>query len=245
MSGPYNPQPGSQPGEQPPWGGYPGSPSYPQQGQPSYGGQEGYQQGGYQGYPPQGGYQQGAYQQGGYQHGGYEQGAYPPPQGGYSYQQQAWGTGRRETVGVIGLIGAVVGAALLILGFTALAWYRIAGQDVKFSDLHRSLNQPGAPGLAKAYFGWLGWVLLAVVVVSALLASLPMGSAALMFRIVAPVAGAVGIVVTLLALNNYWDKANNVLGDVGVFKRSAVGLYLTLVGFLIAGVAGVFGPRRT
>jgi hypothetical protein len=55
-------------------------------------------------------------------------------------------------------------------------------------------------------------------------------------------------VVTLLALNSYWDKAQSNAGsanvDVGVFKHTAVGLYLTLIGFLIAGVAGVFGPRR-
>jgi hypothetical protein len=240
MSGPYDPQPGSQPGE-PQWGGYPGGPSYPQHGQPGYGGQGGYQQGGgYQGYPPQGGYQQG-----GYQHPGYQQGGYQQPQGGYSYPQQTWGARRREKVGVIGLIGAAAGAALLIVGFTALAWYRIAGQDIKFSDLHKSLNEPGAPGFPKAYFAWLGWVLLALVVVSALLASLPIGSAALTFRIVAPAVGVIGIIVTLLALNSFWDKASNAVGDVGVFNHSAVGLYLTLIGFLIAGVAGISGPRHT
>ena len=121
MSGPYNPQPGNQPGGQPQWGGYPGSASYPQQGQPGYAGQEGYQQGGYQ--------------QGGYQQAGYQQGA-------YSYPQQTWGARRRETVGVIGLIGGAVGAALLIVSFTALAWYRIIGRDIKFSDIHKSLKIP-------------------------------------------------------------------------------------------------------
>ena len=237
MSGPYNPQPGSQPGEQPPWSGYSGGGSYPQPGQPGYGGHEGYQQGGYQSYPPQSYPPQGGYPQAGYQHAGYQQ-------GGYSYPQQAWGTRRRETIGVIGLIGAVAGATLLIVSFAALAWYRIVGHDITFSDFHRSLNQPGAPGFPKAYFGWLGWVLLALVVISAVLASLPIGSAALTFRIVAPATGVIGIVVTLLALNSYWDKAANTFGDVGVFKHSAVGLYFALIGFLIAGVAGVFGPRR-
>lgn len=76
------------------------------------------------------------------------------------------------------------------------------------------------------------------------LASLPIGSAGLAFRVLAPAAGVVGIVVTLLALNTFWDKANVVSGDLGVFKHSAAGLYLTLIGFLIGGVAGVFGPRR-
>jgi hypothetical protein len=240
MSGPYNPQPGGQPGEQPPWGGYPGGVGYPPYGQPAYGGQEGYLQGGYQSYPAQGGYSQEGYQQAGYQQGGYQQ-----RQGGYSYPQQAWDTGRRERTRVIGLLGAAVGAGVLIAGFTALAWYRIVGRDIKFSDFHTALSRPGAPAFPKAYFGWLGWVLLTVVVVSAVLASLPIGSLALTFRIVAPVAGVIGIVVTLLALNSYWNNAKSFLGDIGVFKHSAVGLYATLIGFLIAGVAGLFGPRRT
>ena len=240
MSGPYNPQPGSQPGDQPLWAGYPGGAGYPPYGQPAYGGQEDYQQSGYQGYPAQGGYSQGVYQQTGYQQSGYHQ-----PQGAYKYPQQAWGTGRRERVRVIGLLGAAVGAAALIVGFTALAWYRIADHDIKFRDIHRTLDQPGVPALPKAYFGWLGWVLVAVVVVSAALASLPIGSLALTFRIVAPVAGIIGMVVTLLALSSYWDNTRSFLADVGDFKHGAVGLYVTLIGFLVAGLAGIFGPRRT
>lgn len=46
-------------------------------------------------------------------------------------------------------------------------------------------------------------------------------------------------------MNSYWSKAKD-LGatDVRIFKHSAIGLYLTLAGFLVAGVAAVFGPRR-
>jgi hypothetical protein len=266
MSSPYNPPPGGQqPGEQPQWGGPPGGANYPQQDQPGYPGQGhppgGYEQGGYQqgGYPQQpGGYQQqpGEYQQ----PGGYQQGNYPQQQGGYGYQQgaQSWGgSGKREgsqSVGIIGLVGAAVGAILLILGATALAWYKIDGQDGKFSDLHNDVKDaPGAAGvaMAKAYFGWLAWVLLALVIIAAVLANLPIGSPGLVFRIVAPVIGVLGLVLTLLALNNYWDKSKEAaqaqgadVGDLGIFKHSQIGLYLMLAGFLIAGVAGVFGPRR-
>jgi len=266
MSGPYNPGPGEQPGEQPQWGGYPGGASQPQQEQPGYPGQEGYQQGGYQqGYPQQGGYPQGSYpqgdQQGGYQQGNYPQQAnYPQQPSGYGYQPGApsWGGGygtreqARPSVGIIGLIGAAVGAVLLILGATALAWYKIRGADGKFSDLHSDVKDaPGAAGLglAKAYFGWLAWVLLALVVIAAVMASLPIGSSGLVFRIVAPVVGVLGLVLTLLASNNYWDKLKDQfqaagIDDVGLFKHSQIGLYLMLAGFLIAGIAGVFGPRR-
>lgn len=258
MSSPYNPPPGGQqPGEQPQWGGHPGGANYPQQDQPGQSGQ-GYQQGGYQ----QGGYPQGGYpQQGEYQQGGYQQGNYPQQQGGYGYQQgpQPYGAsdyGREggQSVGIIGLIGAAVGAILLILGATALAWYKIGGEDGKFSDLNNDVKDaPGAVGvgMAKAYFGWLAWVLLALVIIAAVVASLPIGSAGLAFRIIAPVIGVLGLVLTLLALNNYWDKAKDGAqaqgadpSDLGIFKHSQIGLYLMLLGFLIAGVAGVFGPRR-
>jgi hypothetical protein len=266
MSSPYNPPPGGQqPGEQPQWGGYPGGANYPQQGpqqeQPGYSG-PGYEQGGYQ----QGGNEYGGYQQGGgyqqpsgYQHGGYAQGNYPQQQGGYSYPQggSSWGgsnygTEKRQSVGIVGLAVAAVGAILLIIGVTALAWYKIAGHSGKFSDLHGDVKDaPGSVGLglAKAYFGWLAWVLLALVIITAVLASLPIGSSGLVFRIVAPVLGVAGLVLTLLAANNYWDKLEDQfhaagISDVGIFKHSQIGLYLTLAGFLIAGVAGVFGPRR-
>ena len=260
MSAPYNPAPGGhQSGEQPSWSGYSGG-SYPQPHQPGYGGSEEYQQGGYSqpgghqygGYQ-QGGYQQGGYQQGGYQQGGYQQGGYQQPN--YSQQQGGYGYGQgygsyssysqpRQTVGIVGLIVAVVGAIVLISGFF-LNWYSAGGDHLKFSDLHKSLDGPGAPGFPKAYFGWLAWVLLALVIIAAVLANLPIGSSALIFRIVAPIIGLLGLAITLLALNSYWDKAKDAgATDVGIFKHSAIGLYLTLAGFVIAGVAGVFGPRR-
>lgn len=239
MSAPYNPgSGGSRPGEQPQWGGYPGGANYPQQGQPGYPGQSG--EGGYQQQP-------GSYQQGGYQ--GYQPGNYPQPQGGYSYQQPSWGGydegEERESVRVIGLVTAVVGAVLLVLGAAALNWYSQNGQHVKLHDLYKDAKA-GNVGLMKAYGGYLIWVLIAVVVISAVLASLPIGSSAQVFRVLAPLVGAVGIVLTLVALNSYFDKvkAANPGVDVGIFKHSAVGLYLTLIGFLVAGIAGVFGPRR-
>jgi hypothetical protein len=239
MSTPYNPASGADPpGEQPPWGGHT-SGNYPQQDQPGYPAQPGYQPGGYgpPGYTPPGAQQ------------GYQQGNYPQQQSGYGYSHGSDRGGygrRRETVGIIGLIGAVIGAVLLILGFTALDWYNAQGDKLKVSDIHKSLNGTGAPAFPKAYFGWLGWVLLALVVVAAVLASLPIGSGALAFRIIAPIVGVAGIVITLLALNNFWDKVKEVNGggDFGTFKHSAIGLYLTLAGFVVAGLAGVFGPRR-
>jgi hypothetical protein len=240
MSAPYNPGPGdSQPGQQPQWGGYPGGANYPQPGQPSYPDPGG---------PPlAGGYQQGNYP------GNYPQGNYPQqPQGGYGYQQQqqrssSWGSGygdrSRESAGIVGLAVAGVGALLLILGIAALDWYSAGGDKLKLSDLHDEAKS-GDVGLMKAYGGFLVWILVVIVVVAAVLACLP-GPTAPIFRIVAPVLGVVGLVVTLLALNSFWSKVKDAGGsDVGIFKHSAIGLYVTLLGFLVAGIAGVFGPRR-
>lgn len=240
MSGPYNPPPGGNPpGEQPHWGGYPGG-AYPQPGQTGYPGQAGYQQGGGYNYPQQTGYQPGGQQQGGY---GYQQPA------GYGYEQRDWrgySSQPREKVGIIGLALAVVGAVLLILSFTTLNWYKPPGG--KFSDLHDAAKAADA-GLAKAFSGWLAWVLVALVIITAVLANLPIGGMALTFRIIAPVLGILGIVLTLLALNNYWSKVKDAAQaqgiDVGIFNHSEIGLYFALAGFLIAGIAGVFGPRRT
>jgi hypothetical protein len=250
MSAPYNPASGNQPGEQPQWGGYPGGANYPQQEQP--------------GYPGQGGNQQGDHQQGGYppqqqQPGGYQQANYPQQQGGYGYQQPQGGSGygeygtqqsqSRQGPGIVGLAVAGVGAIVLVVGFF-LNWYSQDGQGAKFSDFHKQLDGPGAPGFPKMYFGWLGWALLALVIIAAVLANLPIGPAAAVMRILAPVLGIVGAAVTLLALNNFWDKYKDLLAqsgqpaDVGLFKHSAIGLYMALAGFVIAGIAGVFGPKR-
>jgi len=254
MSAPYNPAPGGQqPGDQSQWGGYSGG-NYPQQNQPGYPGPDERQQpGGYgqSSYPQPGGYQQGGYQQGGYQQGGYQQGSYPQQPSGYGYGQgySSYGNEQRQTLGIVGLVVAIVGAIVLISGFF-LSWYKIAGQEAKFSDIHKDLSNAGslAPGLAKAYFGWLAWVLLVLVIIAAVVANLPVGPAVLPMRIVAPVIGLLGVLLTLLALNSYWNKAKETPAgqgaDLGIFKHSAIGLYLTLAGFIIAGVAGVFGPRR-
>jgi hypothetical protein len=241
MSAPYNPGPGENPPGPQQWGNYPTGGNYPQQGQPGYPEQAGY--------PPTGQPQQ-QQQQGGYPQSGYQQGNYPQaPGGGYGYQQQpSWGSSygaeSRASVGVVGLVVAAVGALLLILGGAALNWYSAGGQHAKLGDLQKDAKAADI-GLMKAYGSYLFWLLLIIVVAASVVASLPVGSSAPVFRIVAPVVGVLGLVLTLLALNSYWSKAEDAgATDVGIFKHGAIGLYLTLLGFLVAGVAGVFGPRR-
>ena len=125
----------------------------------------------------------------------------------------------------------------------ALNWYTVLGQAGKLTDLGNSADGIDA-GLMKAYSSYLVWILVVAVVAAAVFASLPSGAAAL-FRIITPVLGVIGIVITLLASSTFWSKAKDTgLPDAGVFKHTQIGFYLTLAGFLIAGVAGVFGPRR-
>jgi hypothetical protein len=258
------PDGGNYPPQNPP--GHPDQGGYPDQGgfsQPSYQG-GGYQQGGY----PQGGYQQGGYQQGGYPQqggyaqpggspyqGGYQQGGYPPQRSGYDYQQQPQSPQERawrsrydepsESAGIAGLALAAVGALLLVVGIAALDWYSLSGQGIKFNDLHDAAKH-GNVGLMKAYGGFLAWILVVVVVVAAVLASLPIGAGGAACRVITPIVGALGIALTLVALNSFWtkDRKAGEAVDVGIFKHASIGLYLTLLGFVVVGIAGVIGPRR-
>jgi hypothetical protein len=240
MSAPYNPGPGeSQPGQQPQWGNYPGSGNYPQQDPSGFPEPTVYP--GHGGYPGQGNYPQ----QGGYQ----QPGNYPQQPSGYDYQQPqqpAWRSRYdqpRESAGIVGLAVATVGALLLVIGVAALNWYTVLGQEGKLTDLGDSAKDIDA-GLMKAYSGYLVWILVLAVVAAAVVASLPSGAAAL-FRIITPVLGVIGVVITLLASSTFWNKAKDTgLQDAGVFKHAQIGLFLTLAGFLIVGIAGVFGPRR-
>jgi hypothetical protein len=240
MSAPYNPGPGeSQPGQQPQWGNYPGSGNYPQQDPSGFPEPTVYP--GHGGYPGQGNYPQ----QGGYQ----QPGNYPQQPSGYDYQQPqqpAWRSRYdepSESAGIVGLAVAAVGALLLVIGVAALNWYTVLGQEGKLTDLGDSAKDIDA-GLMKAYSGYLVWILVLAVVAAAVVASLPSGAAAL-FRIITPVLGVIGVVITLLASSTFWNKAKDTgLQDAGVFKHAQIGLFLTLAGFLIVGIAGVFGPRR-
>ena len=188
--------------------------------------------------PPPGGQQPGEYQQpGGYQHGA-----------------QSWGgsgSQQSQSVGYVGIALAVVGAMFMIAGVTALNWYSVGGEHATLSDL-----QPGAKdmdvGLMTAYGGFLVWILLILVLAAAVAACVPIGSAGPAMRVIAPLVGVLGVVVTLVALNSYWSKFKGLNrtqdvpdGKAGIFTHSASGLWMTLAGFLIAGIAGVFGPRRS
>ena len=161
---------------------------------------------------------------------------YPPvsPPPGYGYGADPYASPAspvRRAANPLGIVATLVGGGLVLLG-SFLPWYT----DTYLGDIVNALDADGAKAFPKAYFDWLMWVLLAVTVVAGLFANLPLGAATAL-RIVSPILGALGAVLVFASLND-------LISNGSAFDHSAVGLYLTLVGFLLAGVGGVLGPRR-
>jgi hypothetical protein len=188
-------------------------------------------------------------------HGG--QPAYPPPQQGYRQQQgypqqqpsgqqgrysaaaNAYGApvGSGAKFGVVGATLAGVGAILLIISFTAVNWFN--GSHSGFSDISDQLDGQGnaAPGLASAYFSWLGWVLAIALVVIAIAANLP-SPASGPLRAFGAILAAAGIAVTFFAI-----RFSDGVAYTEFLKHARLGFYLALAGFLIAGIGALVGPK--
>jgi hypothetical protein len=150
-------------------------------------------------------------------------------------------TQTRRAVGVVGLILALIGVAVVIASFTALDW--LSGDDVlggtasvDFKDLHDIVGSD-SPTLQRLYFSWLGWALLAAVAVFALLGNLPTRSHPL-WRVLGALTGVAGAVVTFFAV--YTDGTT--LRELIV--HASDGFWLALAGFLVAALGAVIGPRR-
>jgi hypothetical protein len=200
----------------------PGQPAYGQQPPPGYGqpayGQPAYGQpaGGQPGYgqaPPQGGY---------------------PPGGPAPYRSGTVGL----KFGIVGTVLAVVGAVACVVAFTALKWFHEGGGQ-KFSDLHTFTdNSPFSTGIGTVYFGWLGWVLLAVGLVTAILANLPT-SASMAMRPLAILVNLAGIGLTFWAVDIAHGPAYTFF-----LKRADEGFYVTLGGFALMAIGSMIGPTH-
>lgn len=178
-----------------------------------------------------------------------------PPQQQWPPQQPSWSapapypdapapTGRRafgRSVSWFGLGVAALGGLLLLIAFTGVAWYRQGGGSANVSQLSDGASSVNA-GLADAYFGGLDWLLIIAVVACGALACLRIGRAARTLARLGLFLSVAGIGLTLGALAQLWDKTNS--SDFGVFKHTASGLWLALVGFFLAGIAGLFRRRK-
>lgn len=249
------PEPGygpPEPGYGPPAPGYgPPPPGYPpQQPPPGYGPPPGYQQGypQQQGYPPPPGYPQ--QQQPGYgpPPPGYPQ-QQPPQMGPLTSQFARIDPGPSETFGVIAAIIAVIGAGLGVVSFTVVDWFDFgtSSSPADFKGVHDGLKAADkfAAGIASAYFSWLGWTLLIVTALFALIAVMPTVGRA--FRIIAPVLAVVAVALTFVAMKLFSSNAS----EVGIDKsysyyldHASAGFYLALAAFVLMGIAGAVGARR-
>jgi hypothetical protein len=168
----------------------------------------------------------------------------PPgsPSGGYNAPPNPYGGGARtQSFGVVGAAIAIVGAAAVIIAFTALDWFK--GGSSKVSDIKTVLD--AAPsndvsGLANAYFSWLCWVLLAVAAIAAIAANAP-SPASGPLRGVGVVVGLAGAVLTLFAIKL---SSSGPQGLSDYLKDARIGFYFAIVGFVVIAVGAAMGPRR-
>ncbi len=184
-------------------------------------------------YERPGGYQQQpGYGQPGYGQPGYGQPGYAPPPGHSPY-------GTSDSFGIVGTVMALLGGVALVVSFTALTWFADFPNDGTFGSVHDLIgkNDSSANGFASAYFGWLAWVFLIVVVIAGVLASVP-SPALRIFRIIGIVVGLAAAGLSFLAIK---------LGDgdyTQYIKHARVGFYLAVVAFIIAGIGAAIGPRK-
>ena len=203
-----------------------------------------------------GGYGQQPYGQG---QPAYDQPQYGQPQYGQQpYGQPGYGQplpAPRRRVGIVGTVLTAVGAVLLVVAYTATDWYD-GSADSSFSKVHDQLKlvdkAGAAEGIAKAYFGWLAWVLLVVAVLLAVAANLP-SPAAPALRIVGAIVGIAGMVLTFLAIKlldtSKLPGSSDVAGVPNSYsdylKHTGPAFYVALGGFLLVAIASVIGPRRS
>jgi hypothetical protein len=169
-------------------------------------------------------------------------GGYGAPPGGYGAPADPYGTPtrREDTIGVVGIILAVIGIAAILVSFLTLKWTKGSGPNAKFSDLHDLFSGPtqGLNGLSDAYFSWLAWVLLIAVGLVALAANLPTPVSPAL-RGAGILLGLGGAVVTLFAI-----KLTSAISLSYAIKHGGVGYWVAIGGFVVAGIGAVIGPQR-
>ncbi|MEP7021821.1 MAG: hypothetical protein ABI808_14340 [Pseudonocardiales bacterium] len=140
----------------------------------------------------------------------------------------------KNRVGTTGAIVTVVGALMALIG-TALPWYSVNGVHVRLQDFTAGTSSSNAKPFPHAYFGWLLWVLLGLTLVAALLATLP-GPLSTILRVLSPLLGVLSAFLLVISLGE--------LLETSIYDHTALGFWAILIGFIVTGFGGVFGPRR-
>jgi hypothetical protein len=186
-----------------------------------------------------------------------QQAHYGPPGSQYGAPPPGYGSGYgagppRRSLGVVGIVLAVLGTAAAVIAFTATNWFD--GGRSRFGDVHDALDQidraHAANSVSVAYFGWLAWVLLGVAAAAALLGNVPSAASAPL-RVIGALVAVGGIVVTFLAVkliskdavaraagapDGYWQYLKH--------AAKAPAGYLAVGGFLLIMIGALVGPRR-
>jgi hypothetical protein len=169
--------------------------------------------------------------------------------------------GPSQTFGGLSATITALGGILLVVAFTAVNWFEGSGQS-HVSNVHSVLSAFGdlAAGPAKLYFSWLGWTLLVVATIAGLIAAVP--TVGRVFRAIAPVVAAGGLVATFLAVRLVGSSglasggilysptdATDELPNPGLsyfdyLKEARLGFYLAVAGFVLVGVGALIGPRN-
>jgi hypothetical protein len=178
----------------------------------------------------------------------------PPTMGPETTRLARLDPGPSLAFGFVGSVIAAVGAALIVISFTVLDWFTKnsitigSNAHTHFSDIHKVLDvvdnsqSISATGTAKLYFSWLGWALLVVVALFALLANLP-SPLTMAYRIVGAIGAAAAIAVTFAAIKLV--NSSPVTASYGDFlKHTSTGFYLAVGGFVLLGVGAMVGPAH-
>jgi hypothetical protein len=134
----------------------------------------------------------------------------------------------------------LLGGLAVLIAIISLDWYDVPGGSadtvpaVRFHTLADTADRLDLPWLVPAYFDWLAWILLIAVIIVGMLANTPIPPAQPL-RILGLLIGAGGVVVTYYALDQLTKSA---------LDRADAGVWCTLVGFAVAAVGAVIGPRR-
>jgi hypothetical protein len=166
-----------------------------------------------------------------------------------------------------GIVVLGIGAFLILLAFSVLAWFRNgpgffsgASDNSRFGDLHKLIARYKAQtdtdllrgrvsfGFSEFYFGWLGWLLFLAAVGFGALAVSRFGARHWYVRWFACVVAVGGAALSLVALNlitfegNAENNANAPsFGDY--FAHSGLAAWAAILGFVLIAIA-VFLPRR-
>jgi hypothetical protein len=154
------------------------------------------------------------------------------------------GTAARPTIRPEGVWLVLVGVGLVVASFVKLNWYLSEGGadsvgDRGFHALRHTVDTLGGTPIAGAYFDWLGWALLAGVLVIGIFANLP-GPISDVLRVVGFLIGLAGSAATFYGLEQLLHAEGS---SSSVWHNSSYGLWTALGGYLIAAVGASLGPR--